>query len=76
LAAERALAAARCRMLADRLPEAERDDLVRLWTRTLDQVDAARSEGAAELLLIQFREDIEARPEATRPHVPLEEVGR
>ena len=61
LAAEKARAAARCRELAERLTEAERDDLIRAWTRTQDEADAAHSDGAAERVLAEFRKEIDSR---------------
>ena len=66
LAAEKARAAARCRELAERLTQADRDDLIRAWTRTLDEADAARSDGAAERVLTDFREAAE-HPPCRRP---------
>lgn len=75
LAAEKALAAARCRLLAERLTEADRDELIRSWTHALDEADAARSDAAAELVVIEFRDEIEARLSAIRPRVSVEEVG-
>ena len=76
LAAETALAAARTRMLAEQVPLAERDELIADWSKTLEAMDEARSAGAAELILIAYRERIERRLAATRRHSPrLEEVG-
>ena len=74
LAAEKVRAAARCRELAERLTEAERDDLIRAWTRTQDEADAAHSDGAAERVLAEFRKEIDSRLSALRPRVPVEEI--
>lgn len=76
LAAETALAAARTRILAERLSLAERDELISDWGNALEAMDEARSAGAAELVLIAFRERIERRLAAYRRQGPgLEEVG-
>jgi hypothetical protein len=77
IAAETALAAGRTRLLAERLPMAERDELIEEWSEMLEAMDDARSTGAAELVLIAYREGIERRLAATRRHSPaLEEIGR
>jgi hypothetical protein len=47
LAAETALAAARTRILAERLSLAERDELISDWDMALDAMDEARSAGVA-----------------------------
>lgn len=60
-AAELALAAARTRLLGERLGADERDKLVEAWGELLEDIEFSRSAGAAELALISFRADIEAR---------------
>ena len=56
---------------------ANRDELIEEWGQMLDEMDEARSTGAAELILIAYREGIERRLAATRRHSPaLEEIGR
>jgi hypothetical protein len=63
-------------MVAESLPIADRDRLIAEWGETLDQMDAARSVGAAELVLIEYRERIERRLAATRRRPPRQEVVR
>jgi hypothetical protein len=63
-------------MLADRLPEGEREELIREWMGLLDQLDEARSEGAAQLILFDFRQKVEARLATARAGVAIEELER
>ena len=61
LNAELALAAARTRMLAEGVGDAERDELIEAWGQLLDDMDEARSEGAREVALVEYRAGVEKR---------------
>jgi len=71
---EIAHAARRARALNAQLPERLRLDLAAEWSILEDEIDAARSEGAAELALIEWRERVEGRLSTRLLHAPLEEV--
>jgi hypothetical protein len=76
LQAEKALAAARTRILAERLPAPARDELIAAWTEMLEDMAEARSEGAAELVLLDFRSGVEARLAARLAPTPIERTAR
>lgn len=67
LNAELADAARWARAASERLPEADRPDIAIRWGRLMDSVEDARSEGAAILEIISWRqelaEDLEAHPQ-------------
>jgi hypothetical protein len=75
LAAEKALCAARTQILAERLPAPARDELIASWTEMLEEMAEARSEGAAELVLLDFRSGVEARLAAKLAHTPIERTA-
>jgi len=72
LSAEKALATARTRLLAEQLPQPERDELLAEWGKMLDDCGYARSVGAEELILLDYRERVEARLASKLVHLPLE----
>jgi hypothetical protein len=77
LNAELAAAARWIRARAERLPESERPDVARLWRELLTEVENCWSDGAAELAVIQWRQDLEAKlGPTTSPAAPLAESAR
>lgn len=58
-AADIALAAARTRLLGERLSDADRDQLIDEWSAMLDELDGPRAN--AELALTDFRAGVERR---------------
>jgi hypothetical protein len=60
--------------LVEVLPEHCPPTIVADWADLLEEIDAARSLGAAELALIDFRSSVEARLDGRLPRVAIEEV--
>jgi hypothetical protein len=58
-AADLALTAARTRLLAERLSDGDRDELIADWSQMLDELDNPRSN--REITLLTFRAEIERR---------------
>jgi hypothetical protein len=58
---ELAAAARRVSALVDQLPEdSRRPDVPSLWSDLVDEVERCRSEGMAQLTIVQWLEDFEA----------------
>jgi len=70
--AELAVAAARIRTLAERIPEEYRPDVATAWAELMQAVEATRSEGAAVVAIREWREAFEARLCAALAHAPAE----
>lgn len=69
---ELAAAARWVRAAAERIPEDQRPDIAREWGQLMSDVDDARSEGAGELIVIQWRQDMGERLSTKLAHSPLE----
>ena len=55
-----ALAAARTRILAERVPD-ERDELIGAWAGVLDEIETASTAKEAEAALLSYRQGVEER---------------
>lgn len=71
---ELAHAARRTRALNEQLPENLRLDLAAEWSKLEAELDRARSQGARELALVEWRHDVEGRLSTRLLHAPIEPV--
>jgi len=73
---ELALAAARTRLLAERLPDLLRDELIAEWLGLLERIEDEPSDAAAVERVLAWREQrVEPRLADYRRRMPIEEVS-